>query len=46
MTIYKVSQLIKYLEDVLENEGDKYVVNNISRPISVSKDWDDNVCIE
>ena len=46
MTIYKVSQLIKYLEDVLENEGDKYVVNNLSRPIIVSKDWNDDICIE
>lgn len=46
MTIYKVSQLIEYLENVLENEGDKYVVNNLSRPISVSKDWNEDICIE
>lgn len=46
MTIYRVSQMIKYLEDVLENEGEKYVVNNLGRPVTVSKDWNGDICIE
>ena len=30
MTIYKVSQLIEYLENVLENEGDKFQGASVS----------------
>lgn len=46
MQVKKVSEMIAYLQGVLENDGDKYCVNNVGFFVSVSRNWDDDICFE